>query len=184
MSLDDPRAVRDAESAERRAQARRGPPPLPGLPPPSADPRDAQIAALRRQLDTVPDVELAPPSVPPATDAALGRAFRALLGKALAAALASALGGGAVVLARPAAQPERVEATAERVTAAERELAATRRQVLAAEEYSRELARIATCLRRQQGAVNEAAQPAPDRMRASRLAQPWVDVCPEFPRPP
>lgn len=213
--LTDPAIVDQVPTADvlNRPRFDRPQPRQASLPPPSQDPEAATNEALRRRAEAAeaktaelerqarvavetaspatfpPKVERrqspAPISVPPATDQAIGRGIRLLLGRAWPLLLAAVgLGGGATAVLKPTAQPEKVDATAVRVTNAERAIDAQAKRTQAVEDYARELARVNRCLRRQQGRVNESAMPAPDHMGSARRPEPWVDDCPDDPKPP
>jgi hypothetical protein len=116
--------------------------------------------------------------VPPAHDAALGKAVRGLLVKLAGTIVAAALGAGGAVMARPAAAPERVEATRDRVAELERQLAREREDRLASDQQARELRRAVRCLRDVMGDGFEQLLPPVDRMTGTHRLRPWIDPCP------
>ncbi len=124
-------------------------------------------------------------SVPPKIDQAIGKSLRYVFSKAAPYLLAAAgIGGGITAVAKPTPTLEKVDATAVRVTEIERSKDEDRRRILAVEDYSRELARVNRCLRKQQAHVNESVTPAPDHFGAARRQEPFIDVCPDDPKPP
>lgn len=207
---DAQRLIREAGSAARQA-ARAKAPPVPfdttpirdaaaSLPPPSSDPRDAVVAALRAENEAlrsgrkrtpaggvlaspVPTVEVEKGEA--ITDAAIGRGVRSLLRRFWPLLLgAVGLGAGGAGALKPAADPTKADATMARVGELERRVDRSDKRAAAAEDWARETARVNICLRRQQARVNEALTPAKDHMGAGRRLEPFDDVCPDDAKPP
>jgi hypothetical protein len=136
----------------------------------------------RKPVDIVEVTKEDPPvSVAPATDQALGKLVRLLLRQFGPPLLMAALGAGGAVIARPGANPERVDATATRVTELEQRLKTEREERLVAEEQARTLRRTLRCLRDQQADAFEQLLPTNDRMGSAKRLRPWSDDCGPIP---
>lgn len=171
-SHDDPKAAREAEELERQRVERF-----------RADQEAVRQAVA--SVRTVPKVEAESPpvSVPPAADQALGKAVRTIIRQFGAPLLMAALGAGGAVVARPAAAPERVDATAARVTELEARLKREREERLESDDQARALRRVLRCLRDANGDAFDQLLPPADRLArgsAPRL-RPWSDDCGPIP---
>ncbi len=178
-------AARTVPAAAHTAPTRRIPSPVnvqavriedaPSLPPPSQDPRDAQIAALRARAEAAEAKgrESAPPD----------RGAWAKLGYRIAAAAAGA--AVLVIAALGARAVSMVESKADAAKAAQRK---TTQDVDARDvewqTWARRVVAVEECRQEQQGRVLERLLPPKDKLVSTRALSPWVDECPNLPKPP
>ncbi len=145
------------------------------LPPPSLDPRDAQIAALRARAEAAEAKgrESAPPD----------RGAWAKLGYRIAAAAAGA--AVLVIAALGARAVSMVESKADAAKAAQRK---TTQDVDARDvewqTWARRVVAVEECRQEQQGRVLERLLPPKGKLVSSAPLSPWVDECPNLPKPP
>lgn len=159
-----------------------------------------ELAAARAQLAAAPRVERS--SEPPTkVDREIGRAVRVLLGHVAKLLVSAVLGGGAVVLARPAATPSRVDAQGTRLETLERQSSTDHDAVVAKARYDQLLASALDCRMRHiraalerdgmtleslpAGAVDWRSRYLPSG-HAVRTSPEWLasDDCPALPNPP
>lgn len=147
----------------------------PSLPPPSQDPRDAQIAALRARAEAAE--AKAKHSAPP------DRGAWAKLGYRIAAAAAGA--AVLVIAALGARAVSMVESKADAAKAAQRK---TSQDVDARDvewqTWARRVVAVEECRQEQQGSVLERLLPPKGKLVSSTPLSPWTDECPALPKPP
>jgi len=167
--------------------------------------KSADGARLEREL-AIARAQLAsrsrPASDPPMkADRELGHAVRVLLGHIVKLLVSAILGGGAVILARPGAAPERVDSQGVRLDTVEKQAAGNRDAALAESRYRQlqavaldcRLRHIRAALEREgaildslpAGAVDWRSRYLPSG-RAARTTPEWQisDDCPPLPGPP
>lgn len=148
------------------------------LPPPSADPKEAQIHALRVELDAYRTGKKRPPdSAPPDRGAWQKLGYRVAAAAAGAAVLViTALGARAVSMIETKADAAKAaqKQTTDTVNARDVEWQTWARRVVAIEE----------CRQQQMATAMERLLPAKDRLGAARPMAPWADECPSLPKPP
>jgi hypothetical protein len=168
----------------------------PSLPPPSQDPREAVIAALRAENEAYRSGRKASPaggtraqtmSQPPVSDEAIGKlvreAVKSLMKRlGMPAALVACLGGGGLAVKAAVEKPEPVPVTVEQLEAALSKLKTGPSGMDAQVKVTNEAIRLLKCMRRGQNLIGESLLPSPERVGAARRMQPWEDECGENPK--